>query len=70
MASITNRAGPTRMWKTIKGKKVKTNDAKDLGEIKKISETHLLLEQGKVHKQRFWIPEYVADAFDGHCGFC
>jgi sporulation protein YlmC with PRC-barrel domain len=65
MASIANRAGPTRIWKTIRGKKVKTNDGKDIGEIKKISETHLLLEQGKVHKHRFWIPKYVADAFDG-----
>ena len=65
MTSLTNRAGPTRIWKTIKGKKVKTSDGKDIGEIKNISENHLLLEQGKVHKHRFWIPKYVADAFDG-----
>jgi hypothetical protein len=65
MTSLTNRAGPTRIWKTINGKNVKTSDGKDIGEIKKISENHLLLEQGKVHKRRFWIPKYVADAFDG-----
>ena len=65
MTAITNRAGPTRIWKTINGKKVKTSDGKDIGEIKKISENHLLLEQGRVHKHRFWIPKYVADAFDG-----
>jgi hypothetical protein len=65
MTALTNRAGPTRTWKTIKGKKVKTSDGKDIGEIKKISENHLLLEQGRVHKQGFWIPKYVADAFDG-----
>jgi hypothetical protein len=35
------------------------------GEIKKTSENHLLLEQGRVHKHRFWIPKFVADAFDG-----
>ena len=65
MKSPANRAGPTRTWKTINGKKVKSKDGKDIGEIKKISENHLLLEQGRVHKHRFWIPKYVADAFDG-----
>ena len=65
MTSLTNRAGPTRIWKTINGKKVKTSDGKDIGEIKKISENHMLLEQGRVHKHRFWVPKYVADAFDG-----
>jgi hypothetical protein len=65
MTTPANRAGPTRTWKTINGKKVKSKDGKDIGEIKKISENHLLLEQGKVHKNRFWIPKYVADAFDG-----
>ena len=65
MTSPANRAGPTRTWKTINGKKVKSKDGKDIGEIKKISENHLLLEHGRVHKHRFWIPKYVADAFDG-----
>jgi hypothetical protein len=65
MTSPTNRAGPTRTWKTINGKKVKSKDGKDIGEIKKISENHLLLEHGRVHKHRFWIPKYVTDAFDG-----
>ncbi len=57
--------GPTRIWKTLNGKNVKTNDGKNLGEIKKISENYLQLQKGKLHKQRFWIPKYVADAFDG-----
>ena len=65
MTALTNRAGPTRIWKTIKGKSVRTNDGKDIGKIKEISENHLQIEQGKVHKHSFWIPKYVADAFDG-----
>ena len=65
MTALTNRAGPTRIWKTIKGKNVKTNDGKDIGKIKEISENHLQVEQGKVHKHSFWVPKYVADAFDG-----
>ena len=65
MTALRNRVGPTRIWKTLKGKNVKTNDAKDLGEIKKISEGYLLLQKGTVRKEEFWIPKYVADAFDG-----
>lgn len=34
---------------------VKTNDGKDLGEIKKISEGYLLLQKGTVRKEEFWI---------------
>ena len=65
MTALSNRVGPTRIWKTVNGKNVKTNDGIDLGEIKKISQNHLLLQKGKVLKERFWIPKYIADAFDG-----
>ena len=53
------------MWKTLKGKDVKTSDGQDLGEIKEVSENYLHVEKGTIHKEKFWIPKYVADAFDG-----
>ena len=65
MTTDSNKAGPTTLWKTLKGKKVRTNDGKDLGEIKEVSENYLHVEKGTVHKEKFWIPKYVADAFDG-----
>jgi hypothetical protein len=65
MNSDTNKAGPTTLWKTLKDKNVKTNDGKDLGEIKEVSENYLHVEKGTIHKEKFWIPKYVADAFDG-----
>src|SRR2546426_7973673 len=65
MTTDSNKAGPTTLWKTLKGKKVRTNDGKDLGEIKEVSENYLHVEKGTVHKERFWIPKYIADAFDG-----
>ena len=65
MTDLNNRVGPTRIWKTLNGRIVKSNDRKDLGKIKKISNNYLLLQKGKVHKHRFWIPKYIADAFDG-----
>jgi len=65
MTALNNRVGPTRVWKTLNGRNVKSNDGKDLGEIEKISKDYLLLQKGKVRKHRFWIPKYIADAFDG-----
>ncbi len=65
MTSDSNKPGPTTLWKSLKGKNVKTNDGKDLGEIKEVSENYLHVEKGTIHKERFWIPKYIADAFDG-----
>ena len=57
--------GPTMLWSQLKGKKVKTNDGKDLGEIKDVTESYIRLEKGLVNKDKYWIPKYVADAYDG-----
>ena len=65
MTGESNKAGPTTLWKTLKGKNVKTNDGEDLGEVKEVSENYLHVEKGTIHKERFWIPKYIADAFDG-----
>ncbi len=40
MTADSNKAGPTTLWRTLKGKNVKTNDGKDLGEIKEVSENY------------------------------
>ena len=60
-----NLYGPTVLWGQLKGKKVKSNDGKDLGDIDKISQNYVRLEKGTIKKEKFWIPKYVADAFDG-----
>ena len=57
--------GPTILWGQLKGKKVKSNDGKNLGEINKISQNYIRLEKGKVKKEKFWIPKYFADTYDG-----
>jgi hypothetical protein len=57
--------GPTILWGQLKGKKVKSNDGKNLGEIGKVSENYVRLEEGKVKKNKFWIPKYFADTYDG-----
>ncbi len=66
MSSNTgNREGPTILWNMLKDKKVTTNDGKDVGEIKEISQNYVRIEKGTLHKDKFWIPKYVVDAFDG-----
>jgi hypothetical protein len=58
-------AGPTILWGQLKGKRVKSNDGKDLGKIDKISQNYIRLEKGRVKKEKFWVPKYFADSFDG-----
>ena len=65
MASPSKHEGPTILWNMLKGKKVKTNDGKDVGEIKEISQSFLRVEKGTISKDKFWIPKYIAEAYDG-----
>jgi hypothetical protein len=65
--SSSNRGGgaPTVLWDVLKGKEVKTNDGKDLGEIKEFSQGYVRVEKGTIKKESFWLPKYIADAYDG-----
>ncbi len=62
---MSGTSGPTILWNQLKGKKVKTNDGKDVGEINEISQNHLRLEKGTIRKDKYWIPKYIVDTFDG-----
>ena len=57
--------GPTVLWSDLDNRKVKSNDGKKLGKIKKISQNHIRIEKGSIGKKSFWIPKNLADAFDG-----
>jgi hypothetical protein len=65
LATPSKNEGPTVLWNMLKGKKVKTNDGKDVGEIKEISQNFIRIEKGTFSKDKYWIPKYVADAYDG-----
>ena len=47
---MASREGPTILWTMLKGKKVKSNDGKDVGEIKEVSQNFLRLEKGILKK--------------------
>ena len=57
--------GPTILWDEMKNKKVKSVDGKGLGKIEKISQNHIMIEEGLLKKKRSWIPKFVADVYDG-----
>jgi hypothetical protein len=60
-----NIEGPTVLWSELDNVKVRSNDGKKLGKIKKISQNHIRLEEGSIRKKSFLIPKNLADAFDG-----
>ena len=58
-------SGPTILWDEIDAKNVKSVDGEKLGKIEKISQNHIMVEEGLVKKKRFWIPKFLADVYDG-----
>ena len=58
-------SGPTILWDEMKDKKVKSIDGENLGKIEKISQNHIMVEEGLIKKKRFWIPKFLADVYDG-----
>ncbi|MDQ3717618.1 MAG: hypothetical protein M3298_01645 [Thermoproteota archaeon] len=62
---MASSEGPRILWEQLKGKKVKTNDGHDVGEIKEVTQNYIRLEKGVVNKDKLWIPKYLADAYDG-----
>jgi len=58
-------SGPTILWDEMKDKKVKAIDGENLGKIEKISQNHIMVEEGLIKKKRFWIPKFLADVYDG-----
>lgn len=63
--SKTSGGGPAVLWSVLEGKEVKTNDGKEIGEIKEFSQNYVRIEKGKIRKESFWLPKYIADAYDG-----
>jgi hypothetical protein len=58
-------SGPSILWGEMKDKKVKSIDGETLGKIEKISQNHLMIEEGLIKKKKFWLPKFLADVYDG-----
>jgi hypothetical protein len=51
--SVLAGEGPTILWGQLKDKKARTNDGKDLGEIKEVEQNYVLLGKGAVKKDKY-----------------
>jgi hypothetical protein len=51
----------------LKGKEARgvSNDV-DLGEVHEIGRHYIVTQKGRVSKDRFFIPKYLAERYDGH----
>ena len=58
-------SGPSILWDEMKDKKVKSVDGEKMGKIEKISQNHIMIEEGLIKKKKFWIPKFLADVYDG-----
>ena len=54
-------------WDELKGKEARgvSNDV-DLGEVHEIGRHYIVTQKGRVSKDRFFIPKYLAERYDGH----
>lgn len=52
-------------WDKIIGKKVKSSDSKDLGDVESISSDYIEVKEGMVSKKHYFVPKYYIQGFDG-----
>jgi hypothetical protein len=63
MTDVTNFVA----WDELKGKEARgvSNDV-DLGEVQEIGRHYIVTQKGRVSKDKFFIPKYLAERYDGH----
>jgi hypothetical protein len=52
-------------WDKMIGKKVKSSDKKDLGDVESVATDYVEVKEGIVSKKQYYIPKYYIQAFDG-----
>lgn len=63
MTDITNFVS----WKELQGKEARgVSKEVDLGEVKEIGKNYIVTQKGIVDKDKFFIPKYLAEGYDGH----
>jgi hypothetical protein len=52
-------------WDKIIGKKMKSGDKRDLGEVESVASDYIEVKEGMVSKKHYYIPKYYIQGFDG-----
>jgi stress response protein YsnF len=53
------------VWDGIIKKEARGSNDEDLGEVQEIGDTYVLTQKGMLQKQKFYIPKYLAEGYDG-----
>ena len=52
-------------WDDVIKKEARGSNDEDLGEVQEIGDTYVLTQKGMLQKQKFYIPKYLAEGYDG-----
>src|SRR5215203_4376168 len=52
-------------WDKIIGKKVRSSDKKDLGDVESVATEYIEVKEGMVSKKHYYIPKYYIQGFEG-----
>jgi hypothetical protein len=52
-------------WNEVIKKEARGKNDEDLGEVQEIGDTYVLTQKGLVSKEKFYIPKYLVEGYDG-----
>jgi hypothetical protein len=67
MTSYLPHGKRSSYWGNLKGTETRgvTKDV-DLGEVQEIGENFVLTEKGTISKEKYFVPKYLVEGYDGH----
>jgi hypothetical protein len=56
---------PTINWDEVIKKEARGKNDEDLGEVQEVGDTYVVVQKGLISKEKFYIPKYLAEEYDG-----
>ncbi|AIF82751.1 conserved domain protein, TIGR02271+C111 [Candidatus Nitrososphaera evergladensis SR1] len=53
-------------WSDVIKKEARGTDDSDFGEVQEVGQNYVLTQRGTLEKERFYIPKYLVNGYDGH----
>jgi uncharacterized protein (TIGR02271 family) len=57
---------PTINWDEVVKKEARGKNDEDLGEVQETGDTYVLVQKGLISKEKFYIPKYLVEGYDGN----
>ncbi|HEY9387837.1 MAG TPA: YsnF/AvaK domain-containing protein [Nitrososphaeraceae archaeon] len=65
MSNISRKSSSSINWDEVIKKEARGKNDEDLGEVQEIGETYVLTQKGMLSKEKFYIPKYLVEGYDG-----